>query len=687
MRKFTFVLMLLAMVAGASWGQVVTETATIEVSTNVENPEHVYYMMNGNGRWMTVTTGPTVTHANAAQFAFFEGTRTGSGTETPYKIYCVTAKKWLTYTKAGSYVDGTINFASLTDNKDDAESWVPTLIPGGKAGNNGEVNTKVYQFAPYNNTGVASKYLNWFEGPNSNPNDNTDITVGLYKDNASNDAGSCWKIVTPDNIRAVYYAEWKTANLGSEFNQYHVDEAELSNAEAVLNDAMDLASVMDALNACKALYTLNMADKYFRIQSTSHKTYLGIDGYTLNMKNKVLADTDPTLIWKCEKDGDKYYLKNVYAGLYPQYVVSGASSTTQIGTSKNYAFTLAKHADAADGNPIVWNIFFGARQVNIETNGNVNQWTADNAHHYIHEVNYSSEELDKMCTDWYKVDGNAYTPTDVDLPTPIGITPDAAVIISPNEFAAPQTVNAAIAALELLNLPATGVTMEKIHKLYNGLVAAPGNRTIVNQYKNALSNGNLLSIDYEAPNAEYATIILNVNWRLPAGWHRYACAGATGNVLTLEDKDGEGTNKNTPYIVRLDEDKRGLKYQFIGYDKEAATDNRTSGWLTGVLVKNSDTSKVPAGSYILSTYNGKQGFFKIAEGTSYAARQYRCYLTVPAGARYTALFFDGDFETGIDNVADAENEQGNGLIYNMAGQRLNGLQKGLNIVNGKIVLK
>ena len=95
---------------------------------------------------------------------------------------------------------------------------------------------------------------------------------------------------------------------------------------------------------------------------------------------------------------------------------------------------------------------------------------------------------------------------------------------------------------------------------------------------------------------------------------------------------------------------------------------------------------------------GKVGFH-LVKTTKLTIGQYKCYLEIPKevnAARYSFLFFkeDGDVETGIDNVLDTDvvqdDKQGskqNGKIYNMSGQRLNRMQKGLNIVNGKIVIK
>ena len=49
------------------------------------------------------------------------------------------------------------------------------------------------------------------------------------------------------------------------------------------------------------------------------------------------------------------------------------------------------------------------------------------------------------------------------------------------------------------------------------------------------------------------------------------------------------------------------------------------------------------------------------------------------------FFLNGDDATGISNV-DA-NVDANEAIYNLAGQRINKFQKGINIINGKKILK
>ena len=423
--------------------------------------------------------------------------------------------------------------------------------------------------------------------------------------------------------------------------------------------------------------------KIYRIQSTTHETFTGINGYTCQMQNQAYNSKNPGQLWKYVVDGNKAYLQNVYAGLYPQNVPSGGSATTTIGAKKtDCAFTYQINGESED----VWNIYFDM-QVNIEANGNVNYWYGENAHHYIYEVEITDEALATMCMDWYNA--NKYTAPEATADTyqKIDIDPNATVIISPSEFAAPSVINEAIDNLAAVedNLNVTVENVSNIHSLFAALAVYAPAKSALTTYKNAVTSyGELLSIAY-TPKAEWGTIIMPINWAKPEGWTRYSCAETEGNVLTLTEFPNGGANKNTPMIIQVAEDKIGTTYQLIGYSKGAGTVNVKSGLLTGVL---EDDTMVPAGSYVLARQKstGKIGFFPVAEDANYGLEKYKCYLTLdPASSRYNALFFDGT-ETAIESV-EGEDENAKAVVYDLAGRRVQNAQKGVFIVNGKVVIK
>jgi len=65
----------------------------------------------------------------------------------------------------------------------------------------------------------------------------------------------------------------------------------------------------------------------------------------------------------------------------------------------------------------------------------------------------------------------------------------------------------------------------------------------------------------------------------------------------------------------------------------------------------------------------------------------RAYLTVP-GSEVKAFFFNAEDATSINEELRIKNEELNeGAIYNLAGQRVGRMQKGINIINGKKILK
>ena len=103
----------------------------------------------------------------------------------------------------------------------------------------------------------------------------------------------------------------------------------------------------------------------------------------------------------------------------------------------------------------------------------------------------------------------------------------------------------------------------------------------------------------------------------------------------------------------------------------------------GNLLKPAKKDVVADGSqYTLAKPEGEEvGFYKAIEGTTIAAgKGYLEFISSPV----KAFYFDGDETTGIKNLNIALNN--NEPIYNVAGQRLQKMQRGINIINGKKVL-
>ena len=92
--------------------------------------------------------------------------------------------------------------------------------------------------------------------------------------------------------------------------------------------------------------------------------------------------------------------------------------------------------------------------------------------------------------------------------------------------------------------------------------------------------------------------------------------------------------------------------------------------------------------YALSKQNGKVGFYKV--GTSVTIPEGRVYLEYDStpGSEVRGFTFDFDDEDDPNGIVSPLGETEERVaVYNIAGQRLNKMQKGINIVNGKKVLK
>lgn len=532
--------------------------------------------------------------------------------------------------------------------------------------------------------------------------------IGFWKHVKGDEKGTAWLLVDVDDP-AILVSKEKVALavrvaesnflVGVNPGQYLSTDAyssaltaaqEILNSTTATNDVYDskLTALETALAEATDAQTKTKNDlevgSYYRIQNTYHMNYTGVALYDANKKtdskmyNNALNLNDPCQIWKLEKTGDKYFLVNVGTGLYPQEIKGGEGSPNSDAGAKNDAYHFTWTATNASSTSMpVFDIFFGGGQVNVDDNGHVNRWHDKKAHHYLWKVKKTDDEILALVKDWVL----AKNMTANSGAQKLQVVENAAQIISPNEFAEPSVVNAAIDAVQAYT-NATVPTLEQAQALCN-------NYAIVKNYVNqANTYGGILDFEYDLK-GQYGTIILPVNYEIPQNVKFYTCSTADANgVLNLKKIDS-GT-KNQPYIVEytgedMPTPQKPKRYQIIGYKGGAKTTNQTVGLLTGVLEEG--TVYVPSGSYILSKYNGRFAFYKVDGENVKQAQQYRCYLTIPADqpTAVSAFYLNGEGETtGINALLNGNN--GETEIYDLSGKRLNHLQKGINIVNGQKVL-
>lgn len=186
LNKIIAIFALLFLIGG---GKTLAETtATLQASStdpSLGRPEFAYTINNVNtikgvvdyGYWNVNLYSVINSPSNAASFAFYAV----AGKSNTYYIYNCSAKKWVTYDLATSY-DNKQGFLKLSDTK--TEGCYFEITSCTKDTHSG------YQMRPYASDGTIDedRYLNYNGGNGANASK----TVGLWKDNGSSDAGSCW---------------------------------------------------------------------------------------------------------------------------------------------------------------------------------------------------------------------------------------------------------------------------------------------------------------------------------------------------------------------------------------------------------------------------------------------------------------------------------------------------------------
>ena len=169
----------------------------------------------------------------------------------------------------------------------------------------------------------------------------------------------------------------------------------------------------------------------------------------------------------------------------------------------------------------------------------------------------------------------------------------------------------------------------------------------------------------------YATFVAPSDVSFPSDVTAFIITAMTGTSVTMEAV--EAIPAGTAVVVK---GAAGTYY----LDAAASTDDVTSN-----LLKACTSAFNPAAEnsiYCLANKDKGVGFYPVATTVTIPAG--KAYLEITSKAKAFYALFEDD-ATAIENVN--VNDNLNGAIYNVAGQRLNKAQKGINIVNGKKILK
>ena len=181
--------------------------------------------------------------------------------------------------------------------------------------------------------------------------------------------------------------------------------------------------------------------------------------------------------------------------------------------------------------------------------------------------------------------------------------------------------------------------------------------------------------------AGYATFYCPVAVTLPEGLTAYYVASTDNGMAQMTQITGV-IPANTGVILKGEAGPYSLT---IGGEAVAVEDNKLSGTAAATYITED--------AYVLSKVDEVVGFNKAAKNqqsnSSWLNNAFKAYLpanaVTTADARFLVFSFGDDNETAIEGV-EAENSA-DAVVYDLAGRRVQNAQKGVFIVNGKVVIK
>lgn len=184
-------------------------------------------------------------------------------------------------------------------------------------------------------------------------------------------------------------------------------------------------------------------------------------------------------------------------------------------------------------------------------------------------------------------------------------------------------------------------------------------------------------IESTVSSAGYATFCLPYDATIPEGLTAYTANDNGESVKLTAIKSGK-IAANEGVVLKGDEG----TYTFVAAEGNVSA---TAGnQMVGVTEDTPLTSADNA--YLLTRDKNTQAiaFRKLA--TTYTLGANKAYLKLENNARNLISVVWDDNATGIYDLSEKK-EENNGAIYNLAGQKLTRTQKGINIINGKLVIK
>ena len=215
----------------------------------------------------------------------------------------------------------------------------------------------------------------------------------------------------------------------------------------------------------------------------------------------------------------------------------------------------------------------------------------------------------------------------------------------------------------------------------------------------AVSEEPEFALDLAVSTVGYATLMLAYNATIPSGVTCYTAA-VDGNVAKLTAIEGNVLPANTPVIVEANEG----TYSFNSTSENVAAVGKNQ--LAGTLYSKYITPDANTTCYVLANGDKGVGLYKAAlnvntdtsnDGTaeepvvtyeSFLNNANKVYLPVTVNPSNAAPMFSFDRGEGTTGIENSElTTQNSPLIYDLLGRRVEKMEKGIYIVNGKKVIR
>ena len=191
-----------------------------------------------------------------------------------------------------------------------------------------------------------------------------------------------------------------------------------------------------------------------------------------------------------------------------------------------------------------------------------------------------------------------------------------------------------------------------------------------------------ISVARNIPADQWIGLCLPFDYDIPDGWDVREMTGVSGSGenASMKFSTASTIEAGKPYIVNPE-----ATVTTITATGKAIAESATDVTFGGITMKGRlKKDAITTGDFYINTSSQ----LKKLTATSATLKGFRAYFTVNGGSSVKALSFDFDDDaTGISQMEDGRSKMEDGAIYNVAGQRLNKMQKGINIINGKKILK